>query len=42
MSKTLILDKPDVAATARTRARYQRLSLIYDRMGGASEKRFLP
>lgn len=42
MTKTLILDKPDAAATARTRARYQRLSLIYDRMEGASEKRFLP
>lgn len=42
MTKTFILDKPDAAATARTRARYQRLSLIYDRMEGASEKRFLP
>lgn len=37
-----IPSKPDPAATATTRRRYQRLSSMYDLMEGLSEKRFQP
>ncbi len=33
---------PDEKATARTRARYQRLSSMYDRMEGIAERRYAP
>lgn len=33
---------PDEKATARTRARYQRLSSMYDRMEGIAEQRYAP
>ena len=34
--------RPDEKATARTRARYQRLSSMYDRMEGIAERRYHP
>jgi len=34
--------KPDETATVRTRARYQRLSPMYDRMEGVAERRYVP
>ena len=38
----MISAKPDKKATTQTRARYQRLSPIYDRMEGIAERRYVP
>ena len=38
----MVLAKPDQSATAQTRARYQRLSAMYDRMEGMAEPGYAP
>lgn len=38
----MVVAKSDKTATAQTRARYQRLSSIYDRMEGMAERRYAP